>query len=367
MKTTAVLALLLFIGAVANAAPQAGISTGEIRGTVTDPSGAVIPSATISLISRGTGTETSLTTTDDGTYRALLLKPDTYEIRARMPGLEVAPKSIELTVGQTAVIDFEMKVSSPTAVQVTVESVSPLAEPDRSQQSNTITGDALQQLPIDKRNYLTYSLLMPGVADADALADANDYRPPQAAHSGLSFYGNNGRGNAVSVDGGEANDSGGGVRPTLSQEAVREFQVNRSNYSVELGGASGGTIDIVSRSGTNAIHGSVYGFFRNEALDAADPFATNLENGNLVRVKPSADRQQFGATVGGPLIRNRTFFFGAFEGLDRDEFSSVSVLTDESVFNPTPQQELILSTLPGEAAATLRQALTSTEATKTLF
>ncbi|HZI50762.1 MAG TPA: carboxypeptidase regulatory-like domain-containing protein [Terriglobia bacterium] len=367
MKTTAVLALLLFIGAVANAAPQAGISTGEIRGTVTDPSGAVIPSATISLISRGTGTETSLTTTDDGTYRALLLKPDTYEIRARMPGLEVAPKSIELTVGQTAVIDFEMKVSSPTAVQVTVESVSPLAEPDRSQQSNTITGDALQQLPIDKRNYLTYSLLMPGVADADALADANDFRPPQAAHSGLSFYGNNGRGNAVSVDGGEANDGAGGVRPTLSQDAVQEFQVNRSNYSVELGGASGGTVNIVSRSGTNALHGTVYGFFRDDALDAADPFATKFENGQAIRVKPPSNRQQFGATLGGALIKQRTFFFGAFEGLDRDESSSVSVLTDESIFNPTPQQEAILATLPPANEAALRQALTSSQPTRDMF
>jgi hypothetical protein len=333
---------------------------------VTDPSGAVIPSASISLLARSTKTETSVVTGDDGTYRALLLRPDTYEVRAKVPGFDGSPKSIELTVGQTAVIDFEMKISSPSVV-VLVESVSPLAEPDRTQQSNTITGDAIQQLPIDKRNYLTYSLLMPGVADADALADANDFRPPQAAHSGLSFYGNNGRGNAVSVDGGEANDGAGGVRPTLSQEAVQEFQINRSNYSVELGGASGGTITIVSRSGTNQLHGSVYGFFRDDALDAADPFATKFENNQAIRVKPPANRQQFGATLGGPVFGQRTFFFGAFEGLDRDESSSVSVLTDESIFNPTPQQEAILATLPPASAAALRQALTSSERTKELF
>ena len=95
----------------------------------------------------------------------------------------------------------------------------------------------------------------------------------------------------------------GGVRPTLSQEAVQEFQVNRSNYSVELGGASGGTINIISRSGTNALHGSVYGFFRDDVLDAADPFATKLENDKAVRVKPPSSRQQFGATLGGPLIQ----------------------------------------------------------------
>jgi hypothetical protein len=358
--------ILLFLSLPVVAAPQAGISTGEIRGRVTDPSGAVIPSATITLIARSTGTETPLITNDEGIYRALLLRPDTYEIRAKMPGLEVSPKSIELTVGQAAVIDFEMRVVAPGA-SIVVEDVSPLAEPDRSQQSNTITGDAIQSLPIDKRNYLTYSLLMPGVADADALADANDFRPPQAAHSGISFYGNNGRGNAVAVDGGEANDGAGGVRPTLSQDAVQEFQVNRSNYSVELGGASGGTINIVSRSGTNSLHGSVYGFFRDDSLDAADPFATKFENGQAVRVKPPSNRQQFGATLGGPLIKGRTFFFGAFEGLDRDESSSVSVLTDESIFQPTPQQETILAGLPPASAAALRQALTSSERTKDLF
>jgi len=235
MKTIAVLVLPLLFIAHATAAPQAGISTGEIRGTVTDPSGAVLPNATIQVTSRGTSFEASVVTGEVGTYRALQLKPDTYEVRAKLPGFEASPKQVELTVGQTAVIDFQMKLPSAANVLVTVEAVAPLAEPDRSQQSNTITGDAIQRLPIDKRNYLTYSLLMPGVADADALADANDYRPPQAAHSGLSFYGNNGRGNALAVDGGEANDQAGGIRPTLSQEAVQEFQVNRSNYSVELG------------------------------------------------------------------------------------------------------------------------------------
>src|SRR4029077_6792211 len=130
------------------------------------------------------------------------------------------------------------------------------------------------------------------------------------------------------------NDAGGGVRPTLSQDAVQEFQVNRSNYSVELGGASGGKISIISRSGTNAFHGSAYGFFRHDKLDAADPFATRFANGRLTRIKPADDRQQFGATLGGPLVAKRTFFFAAFEGLDRDESNSVSVLTDESIFKP---------------------------------
>ncbi len=95
----------------------------------------------------------------------------------------------------------------------------------------------------------------------------------QTPQSGLSFYGSNGRGNNVTVDGGEANDDGGGVRLTLSQDAVQEFQVNRSNYNADLGSASGATINIVSKSGTNDIHGGLFGFFRNDAMDARDPFS----------------------------------------------------------------------------------------------
>src|SRR5262245_57302628 len=219
MKIVIAVIIPLFLVTHAHAVPQAGISTGEIRGSVTDPEGALIPSAAISLKSRNTGVETSLLTDENGNYRALTLRPDTYEVDAKMPGFRASTRVVELTVGQTAVVDFKMLLPTLSST-VTVE-VAPLAEPDRSQQSNTITGNAIQQLPIDKRNYLTYSLLMPGVADADALADANDYRPPQAAHSGLSFYGNNGRANALAVDGGEANDSAGGIRPTLSQDAVQ--------------------------------------------------------------------------------------------------------------------------------------------------
>jgi len=308
-----------------------------------------------------------MTTDEAGIYRALLLRPDTYEVRAVSSGLASNPRIVELTVGETAVLDFALHVPAFAGGEIVVASETGSAEPERTQQSNTINGEILRQLPIDKRNYLTYSLLMPGVADAVSMADANDYRPLQAAHSGISFYGNNGRGNAVSVDGGEANDSGGGVRPTLSQDAVQEFQINRSNYSAELGGSSGGTINIVSRSGTDSVHGSIYGFFRNHVLDAADPFAAVFKNGTLSRIKPPAERQQFGATLGGPLKASRTFFLGAFEGLHRDESKSVSVLTDETIFSPTPQQEAILTTLPSPLATELRQALISSPQTRSLF
>src|SRR5260370_42054684 len=126
-----------------------------------------------------------------------------------------------------------------------------------------------------RRDYLTYTVLVPAAADSTRLASDTDFRVKQTPQSGLSFYGSNGRGNSVTVDGGEFNDDSGGVRPNLSQDGVQEFQINRSNYTAELGGAGGASINIVSKSGTNRVHGSLYGFFRNDVFDAAEPFAFN--------------------------------------------------------------------------------------------
>src|SRR6185503_1404978 len=140
------------------------------------------------------------------------------------------------------------------------------------------------------------TLLAPGVVDSNALADNTDFRVAQTPQSGISFYGNNGRGNSITVDGAEANDQGGGVRANLSQEAVQEFQINRSNYNAEFGGASGGVINIVSKSGSNDVHGSIFGIFRHQAFDAADPFAVDMIGDTTRRIKPPAKRQQYGGT-----------------------------------------------------------------------
>src|SRR5207248_4496225 len=137
----------------------------------------------------------------------------------------------------------------------------------------TVTEDYIKDLPIDRRDYLTFTLLMPGVSNATRLSGDQDFRVKQTPQSGLSFYGSNGRGNTVTVDGGEANDDAGGVRLTVSQDAVQEFQINRSNYPAELGGAGAASINIVTKSGSNTVHGGVFGFFRNDAMDARDPFA----------------------------------------------------------------------------------------------
>src|SRR5438132_1345542 len=140
-------------------------------------------------------------------------------------------------------------------------------------QSTSVSERYIADLPIDRRDYLSFSLLMPGVSNSNNLANNADFRVKQTPQSGLSFYGSNGRGNSINVDGGETNDDAGGVRLNVSQDAVQEFQINRSNYSTELGSASGASVNIVTKSGTNSLRGSLYGFFRNDAMDARDPFA----------------------------------------------------------------------------------------------
>jgi hypothetical protein len=164
----------------------------------------------------------------------------------------------------------------------------------------------------------------------------------------------NGRGNSVTVDGGEANDPAGGVRLTLSQDAIQEFQINRSNYSAELGAASGANINIVSRSVSNQFHGTAYAFFRDDAMDARDPFAFGpaLKPGDPFSltakaqpVKPPLNRQQFGAAAGFPIRKDKTFLFVSYEGLRRDESASVPLLTDTSIFAPSAGQTAILNGL----------------------
>ena len=340
---------------------------GQLRGRVTDTQDGVIRGVTIRVKDVVRGLEDVRETDDLGEYRFSRLMPGLYNVEAFRPGLQrQVAENVRITVGNTEVRDFRLAVGDQNFV-VNVLGVAPVVDTERARQADTFRREMVTDTPIDRRDYLTFALLAPGVADSKGLADNSDFRVVQTPNSGLSLYGSNGRGNFAVVDGGEANDSAGGVRPTLSQEAVEEFQLNRSNYSSEMGGASGAVISIVSKSGTNSAHGSLFGFFRHDALDATDPFAGKLENGQLVRVKPPAQRQQFGASLGFPIAKDKTFGFAAFEHLNRDESSVVPLLTDESIFNPTPAQNAILAALPDASAAALRAALTASPATRALF
>ena len=360
-----ILASLLLATSVAHA--QGVGSSGDIKGTVTDSSGGVLPKATVVAVDTEKGSRRTAMTDDSGEYRVTGLLPGTYDVSAGLPRFQTEiRKGITVTIGQTLISDFQLKVSSvATVVEVTGEPSG--VDTEKSRQANTIEEKYIRDLPINRRDYLTYALLVPGVSDSTRVASDVDFRVKQTPQSGLSFYGSNGRGNSVTVDGGEVNDDAGGVRLNLSQDAVQEFQVNRSNYSAELGGANGASINIVSKTGSNLVHGSLYGFFRNDVFDARNPFSVSqaLQPGQAFNpnapdalsqpIKDSLNRQQFGGTVGFPVKKDRTFLFLAFEGLRQNAQSAVPLLTNTNIFRPQSDplnnQVGILNALTARGAA----------------
>ncbi|HEV2197636.1 MAG TPA: TonB-dependent receptor [Candidatus Acidoferrum sp.] len=351
-----VLTACLFPASYATMAQGVGAS-GDLTGTVTDPTGAGVPNAKVTVTDPAKGEARSVMTDEHGFYRVSGLAPAGYKVIVEHSGFqEEVANGVVLTVGQTLIFDFHLKLAGMSS-QVEVSSAPPIVETERASQANTLTQEIIADLPIDRRDYLTFTLLAPGVSNSTRLASDQDFRVKQTPQSGLSFYGSNGRGNSVTVDGGEANDDAGGVRLTLSQDAVQEFQVNRSNYTAELGGASGAAINIVSKSGGNDLHGSLYSYFRNDALDAADPFAVKqaLAPGAVFdptkpdsvgsNVKNSLTRYQYGGAAGFPIKKDKTFLFAAFEGLQQDTQSAVPLLTNTNIFRPTSAQQKILGTL----------------------
>lgn len=368
MRATLLGGLFVFVLGVLSAGPVAfaqGVgASADLTGTVMDPSGGGIPNAKVTATDSARGIERSVTTDEHGFYRLSGLAPAMYKVSVEHSGFQTeVVTSLTLNVGQTSILDFHLKLAGISG-QVEVTSELPVVETERGSQSDTLTQEEIANLPIDRRDYLTFTLLVPGVSNSTRLASDQDYRVKQTPQSGLSFYGSNGRGNSVTVDGGEANDDAGGVRLTMSQDAVQEFQVNRSNYSAELGGASGAAINIVSKSGTNEVHGGVFGYFRNDAMDAADPFAITqaLQPGQVFDptqpdsvghpTKNSLTRYQYGGTVGFPIKKDKSFLFLAFEGLQQDAQNTVPILTNTDVFRPTAAQDAIIAALAANPSPT---------------
>src|SRR5882762_991688 len=333
MKSTLHVGLLVFVLGLLPAGPvswaQGVGASADLAGTITDPSGGGLPNAKVTVTDTAKGGQRSVVTDEHGFYRLSGLAPGSYKVSVERSGFQTEIVSaVELSVGQTFILDLHLKLAG-VQTQVEVTSQAPIVDTEQGGQANTLTQEYIAQLPIDRRDYLTFTLLAPGVSNSTRLASDQDFRVKQTPQRGLSFYGSNGRGNSVTVDGGEFNDDSGGVRPNLSQDAVQEFQINRSNYTAELGGAGGASINIVSKSGTNRVHGSLYGFFRNDVFDARDPFAFSqaLQPGQTFdpalpdtqgkNVKNSLSRQQFGGTVGFPIEKDRTFLFAAFKACGR--------------------------------------------------
>jgi hypothetical protein len=338
---------------------QGAGTSGGISGTVIDPAGGVVKKASVVAVEDAKGIQHGTETDGRGHYHFGGLSPAIYTLTVKSSGF--APevrKSIIVALGETTTVDFHMQVSAVTnQVEIEVRAATPVVDVERGSQASTLSQQYINGLPIDRRDYLSFALLMPGVTQSLVIADDRDLRAAQTPQSGLSFYGSNGRGNNVTVDGGSFNGSSQYVMANVSQDAVQEFQINRADYSAILGGASGASINIVTKTGGNSFKGTLYGFFRNSALDARDAFAFSPAltpsqpfslNAQGQPVKNSLSRQQFGGTAGFPIQRDKTFMFVAYEGLLEDRQASVPVLTNSNIFAPQSGQQAILGGLAAQ-------------------
>lgn len=357
------LMMLLVLTCLASSIPawaQASGSLAELRGQVTDSTEAAIPNAKVTLTDLSKGTVRKATSDGAGNYQFIGLLPSQYELKVEASGFATGITKFELTVGQQANVPIKLATGG-VEIKIDVVAGAEVVETQRTEQSNTVEARQINNLPINRRNFLDYALLTPGVVDADNIADSSDYRVAQTPQSGLSFGGNNGRGNMVQVDGAETLGSSGGVQATISQEGVQEFQVVRNSFSAEFGGASGGVVNIVSKSGRNDLFGSVFGLFRSKAFDARNAFDFN-PNG-----QSPFNRQQYGGSIGGPVKTDKTFFFAAVERFSQERTSFVNLVSDPTIFQPTTSQTALFNYLSGvpqfaPVAAGLRAALTTTAA-----
>lgn len=330
MKQPGLLLSVLLVAAEA-VYPQAQVSSGDLTGHISDPKGAAVSAAKVTASDSERAITRSAIAGDNGEYRIPLLPPGTYSVRIEAKGFTTkVMQGVTIQVGQTLRLSAQLEVGAVTT-EVTVQAEPPVIETERSQQANTIEKQRIQNLPINRRNYLDFALLAPGVVETTDLVDSTDYRVVQTPQSGLSFGGSNGRGNNFTIDGVENYLNSGGVRSSISQEAVQEFQINRNSYSAEFGNSFGGTVNIVTRAGTNGVHGDLFGYLRQRSLQARNYFDP---------VKSAFTRGQYGATLSAPLQRDKTFVFVAFERLDRHETSFVPILQDRTAFGTlTPSQQ----------------------------
>jgi hypothetical protein len=337
--------MLLVVGAMAQ-----GVATADLHGTVKDPNGAVVSNATVTVRDEARAFERSTKTDAEGNYLLPLLPPGHYTLTVEAPGFgKLVAKDVGVTVGQQADFPVTLKVAAATT-EVTVTGEAALVETQRTSSTTTIDQERIDNLPINGRNYINFTLTDSQVA--------RDVAPSigAAPTSGLNFGGQRARANLVNVDGADSVDASvNGIRSTVSQEAVQEFQIINNSYAAEYGRASGGVVNIITRSGGNAFHGTGFGFLRHRSIQAVNPFSNTPD--------PAYTRVQAGFTLSGAIKKDKTFFFLSYETTRRHEtgFSDVGrdclgsascfalVPFDGSAIFPVPPGFLVMQVTPAQA------------------
>ncbi len=300
---------LLILGLAISAWSQSA-GTGSIQGRVVDEKGGAVPSAKVTVRNVDTNLSRGLETDAQGEYRAVLLQPGQYEVTVQAPGLAPLRRTgIGVEVGSTATVNVELRVAAITET-ITVTGEAPITEPEKVEVTSTVTQKQIEELPINGRRWDNFVLLTPGVI-------------PDGTFGSISYRGISGLLNNNTVDGADNNqaffsEARGRTRTayTHSQAAIKEFQVGLSTFSAEFGRAAGGTVNAVTKSGTNQLRGEVFYYVRDDALQAREPtLADNLQN----PLKNKDRRQQYGLSLGLPFVKDKLFFFGNFDQQLRTE------------------------------------------------
>jgi outer membrane receptor protein involved in Fe transport len=317
-----------FLAGVANGQSQIGGAT--LNGTVTDPSGAVVGGAKITATQTATGFTRTTESSDRGLYSLSSIPVGTYDITVEKGGFNLSKLSgVTLTIGAVATLDVKLAVGV-VAEAVNVEATVPVVETTRSQTSTVVDSASVGGLPINGRNFLDFTLLTPGVV-----------RDPTRGGD-ISFGGQRGTANSLQVDGSDANNTffgqstgraGTGRSPySFSQDAVQEFQVNTNTYAPEIGRAGGGVVNVITKSGTNQFHGTAFEFFRDKGLNA-----NSWENNRIGVAKKNYHYNQFGGNLGGPVKKDKVFFFFDYDGQRNTEPITV-ILPVAAPSDPLSQQ-----------------------------
>jgi hypothetical protein len=307
-----IVAAALVLGTLISLPADAQVVGATLSGTISDTSGAVLPGAQVSIKNVSTGVQSSSATNSSGLYRAPNLLAGAYELTFSAPGFKTEVRSgIILTVGGEQILNVTLSVGTSTE-KVNVTGEAPAVELNSSVISGLADSVTVRELPLNGRSWTDLATLQPGVTRVTSQASINDpNRAKRGLGADLSVSGGRNTWNNYLLDGVNINDyanagPGSILGGNLGVDAIAEFSVMTSNYSAEYGRSSGGVISAITRSGTNRFHGDVYEFIRNNALDARNFFDTTIA---------PLRRNQFGASTGGPIRKDKTFFFVDYEGI----------------------------------------------------
>ncbi len=305
-----VFAIAISLACAHSTLAQGGAAAAQLNGTITDASGGSVANAAVTLRNTNTNITYTATSSDRGFYFITNLTPGNYELKVSFTGFaNYTQTGIVLNVGQTATINLRLQVAS-RGEQVVVTAETPVIEPTKTEISQVISTQQIQSLPISGRLFTDFALLTPGVATSRTSLGTTftEFETTQISFGGMRSFSNE-----VTVDGADFVDDQTGVqRSTPPQEAVQEFRVVNNSFGAEYGRALGGIVNVVTKSGSNDLHGSAYEYFQNNATDAR----------SLLQPAPlphELQQNQFGGTLGGPIRKDKTFFFINYEGKRRGE------------------------------------------------